>query len=80
METEPGQMRMGIITQKKRVWLKEFFRHPLCYVEATWNQNYYVFAPYVDNVVYNKNHQLSLSAEHFLKIVQEVYPYEKRKK
>ena len=32
------------------------------------------------NVVYNKNHQLSLSAEHFLKIVQEVYPYEKRKK
>ena len=38
-----------------KVWLKEFFRHPLCYVEATWNQNYYVFAPYVDNVVYNKN-------------------------
>ena len=34
---------------------QEFFRHPLCYVEATWNQNYYVFAPYVDNVVYNKN-------------------------
>ena len=32
------------------------------------------------NVVYNKNHQLSLSAEHFLKIVQEVYPYEKHKK
>ena len=37
------------------VWMKEFFRHPLCYVEATWNQNYYVFAPYADNVVYNKN-------------------------
>ena len=32
------------------------------------------------NVVYNKNHQLSLSAEHFLKIVQEVYPYERYKK
>ena len=32
------------------------------------------------NVVYKKNHQLSLSAEHFLKIVQEVYPYEKHKK
>lgn len=38
-----------------KVWMKEFLRHPLCYVEATWNQNYYVFAPYVDNVVYNKN-------------------------
>ena len=26
------------------------------------------------NVVYNKNNQLSVSAERFLKIVQEVYP------
>lgn len=38
-----------------RVWLRQFFRHPLCYLEATWNQNYYVFAPYLDNIVYNKN-------------------------
>lgn len=38
-----------------KVWLKEFFKHPLCYVEATWNQSYYVFAPYRDNVVYNKD-------------------------
>ena len=45
----------GDLTAYFKVWLKEFFRHPLCYVEATWNQNYYVFAPYVDNVVYNKN-------------------------
>lgn len=38
-----------------KLWLRQFFRHPLCYVEATWNQNYYLFAPYVDNIVYNKN-------------------------
>ncbi len=38
-----------------RLWILQFFRHPLCYAEATWNQNYYLFAPYVDNIVYNKN-------------------------
>ncbi len=38
-----------------KVWMKQFLRHPLCYLEATWNQNYYVFAPNVDNIVYNKN-------------------------
>ena len=38
-----------------KLWIRQFFRHPLCYVEATWNQNYYLFAPYVDNIVYNKN-------------------------
>lgn len=37
------------------VWLKQFFRHPLCYIEATWNQNYYMFAPNIDNIVYNKD-------------------------
>lgn len=37
------------------VWIKEFFQHPLCYVEATWNQNYYIFMPDMDNVVYNQD-------------------------
>lgn len=38
-----------------RVWVKQFFRHPWCYVEATWNQNYYLFALDIDNIVYNKD-------------------------
>lgn len=37
------------------VWLRQFFKHPVCYLEATWNQNYYIFAPNVDNIVYNKD-------------------------
>ena len=38
-----------------KVWFAQFLKHPLCYVEATWNQNYYVFAPNIDNIVYNKD-------------------------
>lgn len=38
-----------------KVWLKQFFRYPLCYLEATLNQNYYIFTPDIDNIVYNKN-------------------------
>lgn len=38
-----------------KVWFGQFWKHPLCYVEATWNQNYYVFAPNIDNIVYNKD-------------------------
>lgn len=38
-----------------KVWLKQFFRYPLCYLEATMNQNYYIFTPDIDNIVYNKN-------------------------
>lgn len=45
----------GEVAAYFKVWLRQFFRHPLCYLEATWNQNYYIFAPYVDNIVYNKN-------------------------
>lgn len=37
------------------VWFKQFLKHPMCYVEATWNQNYYVFTPNIDNIVYNKD-------------------------
>lgn len=32
-----------------KVWLQQFFKHPLCYVEATWNQNYYLLAPQIQN-------------------------------
>lgn len=28
-----------------KVWFKQFLRHPLCYVAATWEQNYYLFVP-----------------------------------
>ncbi len=38
-----------------KVWLQQFLKHPLCYVEATWNQNYYLFAPNIDNIVHNKD-------------------------
>lgn len=38
-----------------KVWFTQFFKHPLCYLEATWNQNYYIFAPNIDNIVYNKD-------------------------
>lgn len=38
-----------------KVWFRQFLKHPICYIEATWNQNYYVFAPNIDNIVYNKD-------------------------
>lgn len=38
-----------------KVWLQQFFKHPLCYIEATWNQNYSLFAPWVNNIVYNQD-------------------------
>ncbi len=37
------------------VWFRQFLNHPFCYVEATWNQNYYLFAPNIDNYVYNRD-------------------------
>lgn len=37
------------------VWFRQFLRHPLCYAEATWNQNYYLFAPNIDNYVFNRD-------------------------
>ena len=38
-----------------KAWFAMFLRHPMCYVEATWNQSYYVFMPDFDNVVYNQD-------------------------
>jgi hypothetical protein len=38
-----------------KVWFLMFFKHPLCYIEATWNQSYYVFMPDFDNIVYNQD-------------------------
>lgn len=37
------------------VWFKQFLKHPICYIEAVWNQNYYIFSPNIDNIVYNKD-------------------------
>ena len=34
-----------------KVWFKQFLKHPLCYVSATWEQNYYLLVPEVDNIV-----------------------------
>lgn len=28
-----------------KVWFKQFWRHPFCYLSATWEQNYYLFVP-----------------------------------
>lgn len=38
-----------------KVWFHQFLRHPLCYAEATWNQNYCVFMPDIDHIVFNKD-------------------------
>ena len=38
-----------------KVWFLMFFKHPLVYIEATWNQSYYVFMPDFDNIVYNQD-------------------------
>lgn len=33
-----------------KVWFKQFLRHPLTYIEATWNQNYYLMYPFKENI------------------------------
>ena len=38
-----------------KLWFKQFFKHPMSYIEATWNQNYFIFMPDYDNVVYNQD-------------------------
>lgn len=38
-----------------KVWFLMFFKHPDAYIEATWDQNYYIFMPDFDNVVYNQD-------------------------
>lgn len=46
---------MGALLKYFSVWFRQFLKHPVCYLEATWNQNYYLFAPNIDNIVYNKD-------------------------
>ncbi len=43
--------RRGIegIARYAKVWLDQFFRHPLTYAEATFHQNYYILYPGADN-------------------------------
>jgi len=38
-----------------KLWIRQFFKHPMSYIEATWNQNYFIFMPDYDNVVYNQD-------------------------
>ncbi len=45
----------GQLIRYFKVWFLMFFKHPLCYIEATWNQNYYIFMPDFDNIVYNES-------------------------
>lgn len=46
---------IGELADYFAVWFRQFLKHPVCYLEATWNQNYYLFAPNIDNIVYNKD-------------------------
>ena len=43
------------LTAYLQVWFKEFFQHPVCYLEATWNQCYTLFMPEADNPVFNQD-------------------------
>lgn len=38
-----------------KLWVRQFFKHPISYIQATWNQNYFIFMPDYDNVVYNQD-------------------------
>ncbi len=39
------------------LWIKQFFKHPMIYVEATINQNYFLLYPFYENdVVYNETY------------------------
>ena len=39
------------------VWIKQFFKHPMVYVHATVNQNYYLLYPAVENnIVYSQTY------------------------
>lgn len=46
---------MEDMTSYFKIWFSQFLQDPLCYLEATWNQNYYIFYPKTDNIVYNKD-------------------------
>lgn len=51
------------------VWVKQFFKHPLVYVKATLNQNYYILYPYTENdMIYTRIAQGGSSS----KIVEEL--------
>ena len=38
-----------------KVWFKLFWRHPGTYVNATMNQNYFLFSPFIDNCRYYRD-------------------------
>jgi hypothetical protein len=38
-----------------KAWFAQFLRHPVCYVNATWEQFYYLFVPEADNIVIYEN-------------------------
>ena len=38
-----------------KVWFDQFWKHPMCYVNATWEQLYYLFVPEVENIVLYQN-------------------------
>lgn len=56
-----------------QVWIKQFFRHPMTYIDATLNQNYFLFWPkaelynYFTEVVYEE-YQPSLELAQYLNL------------
>ncbi len=55
VKTTYHAQNIGELLNYFSVWFRQFLKHPVCYLEATWNQNYYIFAPNIDNIVYNKD-------------------------
>lgn len=52
------------LIQYIKVWIKMFFKHPLTYVKATLNQNYFLFYPFIGNdKVYSRFNSFVLDEE-----------------
>lgn len=60
------------------VWARQFFRHPLCCVAATWEQNYYLFVPEAerDNVVLYENDDVGYELGNLVVISERTGYYE----
>lgn len=59
-----------------KLWVRQLFKHPMSYIEATWNQNYFIFMPDYDNVVYNQDcdEGRSVATDNFLQWINIYVP------
>lgn len=48
-----------------KIWVRLFFRHPGSYVNATLNQNYFLFSPLADNCRYYGDVYTNASGKHY---------------